>query len=116
MQGITQNAEGKIIVSAKAIAKVTNHYSLECYGVVNLVSKNTWQAIQNLFNKKNNLNGVKIKTENNRIRVDVFVILKYGVSFGAVAKNLKDTIKYNVEDFTGMIVDCVNVHVKGVRV
>ena len=33
-----------------------------------------------------------------------------------VAKNLKDTIKFNVEDFTGMIVDCVNVHVKGIRV
>ncbi len=116
MQGKTQNAYGKIFVSAKAIAKVANHYSLDCYGVVNLVPSNLTQSIKGLFSKNDFTRGIKVKTENNRITIDVFVILKFGLSISAVAKNLKDTIKYNVEDFTGMIVDCVNVHVKGIRV
>ena len=116
MPGRTQNADGKIIVSAKAIAKVANHYSLECYGVVNLVPKDAFQSIKNLFFKNDFTKGIKVRAENNRINIDVFVILKFGLSISAVAKNLKDTIKFNVEDFTGMIVDCVNVHVKGIRV
>lgn len=116
MQGKNQNAEGKIFVSTKAIAKVANHYSLECYGVVNLVPKDFCQSIKNLFNKNNSTKGISVKADRNRITIDVFVILKFGLSISAVSKNLNDTIKYNVEDFSGMIVDSVKVHVKGIRV
>ena len=48
--------------------------------------------------------------------IDIHCILKYGISLSAVAESLKKTVKYTVEDFTGMIVDTVNVHVVGVRV
>ena len=51
----------------------------------------------------------------NRIYVDVYVIIKYGVSIGAVADSLREAIKYKVENFTGMIVDTVNVNVIGVK-
>ena len=46
----------------------------------------------------------------------MFAILKYGVSIGTVTDNLKSTVKYGVEEFTGMIVDSVNINVVGVRV
>ena len=46
----------------------------------------------------------------------MYCILKYGVSISAVAESLKKSVKYSVENFTGMIVDSVNVHVVGVRV
>jgi uncharacterized alkaline shock family protein YloU len=52
----------------------------------------------------------------NKIFIDIYCILKYGISVSAVAESLKKTIKYSVEDFTGMIVDTVNIHVVGVRV
>ena len=42
--------------------------------------------------------------------------MKYGVSISAVSESLKKSVKYSVENFTGMIVDSVNVHVVGVRV
>ena len=48
--------------------------------------------------------------------VDLSAILKYGVSIGTVTDNLKSTVKYGVEQFTGMIVDSVNINVVGVRV
>ena len=116
MRAVNQNAEGKLYVSTKAIAKVANHYSLECYGVVSLVPTDFFQSIKCLFNKNDSTKGIKVKVDKNRITIDVFVILKYGLSTSAVEKNLHDTIKYNVEDFSGMIVDCVTVHLKGIRV
>ena len=54
-------------------------------------------------------------TSGNRIYVDVYVIMKYGVSINAVAESLKEAIKYKVEVFTGMIVDTVNVNVLGIK-
>ena len=55
-------------------------------------------------------------TVDNKIYIDLYVILKYGVSIIAVADSLKRTVKYSVEEFTGMIVDSVNVSVLGIKV
>ena len=44
------------------------------------------------------------------------IILKYGVSINAVAESVRRSVKYNVEQFTGMIVDAVNINVVGVKV
>ena len=86
----TSNAYGKISISDLAIAKVASHTAMECYGT-------------------------KVTTSGNRIYIDVYVMMKYGVSINAVAESLKEAIKYKVEKFTGMIVDTVNVNVIGVK-
>ncbi|MBO7736658.1 MAG: Asp23/Gls24 family envelope stress response protein, partial [Clostridia bacterium] len=59
--------------------------------------------------------GVRVTSSGNRIYIDVYVVVKYGVSINAVAESLKETVKYKVEYFTGMIVDTVNVNVIGVK-
>ena len=50
----------------------------------------------------------------NRIYIDLAVVVKYGVSIKAVVEALKESVKYKVERFTGMIVDTINVNVTGV--
>ena len=52
----------------------------------------------------------------NKITIDFHVIVVYGVSISAVAENLISTVKYKVEDFTGMTVEKINIFVEGVRV
>ena len=58
---------------------------------------------------------MKVVTSGNRIFIDISVLIKYGVSIEAVAESLKEAIKYKVENFTGMIVDTVNVNVAGLK-
>lgn len=58
---------------------------------------------------------MKVTTSGDRIYIDVYVIIKFGVSINAVAESLKESVKYRVEKFTGMIVDTVNVNIIGVR-
>ncbi len=48
--------------------------------------------------------------------IDFHVIVAYGVSISAVSDNLIETVKYKVEEFTGMEVDKINIFVEGVRV
>ncbi len=116
MSVTTSNYYGKIIISDDAIAAIAASSALECYGVVDLVSKKLSDNFADLFKKQQLGKGVKVLTNENKIFIDIFVILKYGVSISAVAESLKKTIKYRVEEFSGMIVDTVNVNVVGVRV
>lgn len=55
-------------------------------------------------------------SEDNRISLDFHVIVSYGVSISAVAENLISNVKYQVEEFTGMEIDKINIAVEGVRV
>ena len=69
-----------------------------------------------MLKKKKNSRGVRVLTNGDRIFIDLYVVMKYGVSIDAVAQTLKKTVKYDVEKFTGMVVDTVNVNVLGIRV
>ncbi len=112
----TSNAYGNITISNEAIAIVTGYIARDCYGVVDLVNQKLTDSFSSVFKKRTLSKGIKILTVNNRIYVDLYVILKYGVSIGAVADSLKKSVKYGLEQFTGMIIDSVNVNVVGVRV
>lgn len=110
----TSNVYGKISISDLAIAKVAANAALECYGIVDTVSRRLADTVSELL-KKQSGKGVKVVTSGDRIFIDVYVIIKYGVSINAVAESLKEGIKYKVEKFTGMIVDTVNVNIIGVK-
>ena len=111
----TSNAYGQISISDLAIAKVASHTALESYGIVEMVSRRFTDSLAQLLKKESGGKGVKITTSGNRIYIDVYVIIKYGVSINAVAESLKEQVKYKVEKFTGMIVNTVNVNVIGVK-
>ena len=111
----TNNAYGKISISDLSIAKVASNTALESYGIVEMVSRRFTDNLAGLLKKDVGGKGVKVTTSGNRIYIDVYVIIKYGVSIIAVAESLKEAIKYKVEGFTGMIVDTVNVNVIGVK-
>ena len=112
----TNNYYGNISISDDAIRVVAGFAVLDCYGVVDLVSKTFKDSAKELFNKESYSRGVKVRHIDNRIFLDVYCIMKYGVAISAVSEPLKKSVKYSVENFTGMIVDSVNVHVVGVRV
>ena len=111
----TSNAYGKISISDLAIAKVASQAAVESYGIVDTVAHRFTDTLAELLHKDAGGKGVKVITLGNRIFIDVFVIIKYGVSIEAVAEALKQSIKYKVENFTGMIVDTVNVNVTGLK-
>ena len=112
----TSNAYGKISISDLAIAKVASQAAVESYGIVDTVSRRFTDSLAELLKKDAGGKGVKITTSGNRIFIDVYVVIKYGVSIEAVAESLRGAIKYKVEKFTGMIVDTVNVNVVGLKI
>lgn len=90
----TKNYYGDIEISSDAIAAVAGFATLECYGVVDLVQKNLKNSICGIFKKQPYTKGIVVTNNNdNRIFIDIYCILKYGISLSAVAESLKKTIK-----------------------
>ena len=116
MSVTTTNSYGKISVTDDSVALIVAHSALDVYGVVDLASNKLIDSVRELFKKANRTRGIKITTINDRINVDLDIILKYGVSINAVAESVRRLIKYNVEQFTGMLVDSININVVGVKV
>jgi len=111
----TNNIYGKITISDRTIEHFVSKVSMDCYGIVEFVPKNLIDAVVSFFKFGTNVSGVKVKSVGDRMVIDVSVIVKYGVSIKAVVEALKESIKYKVERFTGMLVDTINVIVMGVK-
>ena len=111
----TFNSFGKINISKLAISKVAAVSVLECVGVVGLVS-------QRSFFKGNAITtahkGVVVTNlGNDSMKIDVYVVMRHcGVSASAVSDSVRQSVKYAVERFSGMLVKNVVVHIVDVRI
>ena len=52
---------------------------------------------------------------NNKIYLELYVVLRDGVNVEAVCDSVRSTVKYDVETYTGMRVSGIVVNVVGVR-
>ncbi|MCL2846816.1 MAG: Asp23/Gls24 family envelope stress response protein [Firmicutes bacterium] len=92
----TTNLYGKITVTNRAIRAVANAALRECYGVAGgRVSF--------------------IDVEENKIRMVIRLILKYGVTPEAICESVRSQIRYNVENFAGASVVELNTFVVGIK-
>ncbi len=110
------NSLGEMVIADEVIAVLAGVSAIECYGIVGMASKRATDGLVELLGRENLSKGVKIHTQGEDIIIDLYVIVEYGISIAAVAENIIDTVKYNVENFTGLNVKKVNVTVEGVRV
>jgi uncharacterized alkaline shock family protein YloU len=60
--------------------------------------------------------GVDITINDNRVSLDVFIVVEYGTRIKSVAVSVAENIKYKIEKATGLLVNAVNIHVRGLRI
>ena len=116
MKGHMNTRIGEIVIDNEVIAKYAGASAVECFGVVGMASVNMKDGIAKLLKRDYLSHGVNVTIENNKITIDLHIIVSYGVSISAVADNLISNVKYNVEEFSGLEVKKINVFVEGVRV
>ena len=108
---------GQIKISDNAIASLAGTTVNECYGVVGMISKNYLvDGYSALLKKENYAKGVVIKNERAGIKIDVYVVIGYGVKISEVVIELQKRVKYALENTLNMDVASVNVHVEGILV
>ena len=68
-----------------------------------------------LSGKKNLAKGIKVETKEGETKIDVNIIVEYGVRIPDVAFEIQNKVKKSVEEKTGLKVSGVNVHIQGVK-
>ena len=68
-----------------------------------------------LSGKKNLAKGIKVEVGEKDAKIDVNIIVEYGVRIPDVAFEIQNRVKKSVENMTGLKVEEVNVHVQGVN-
>ena len=116
MKGLMNTQLGAVIIDPEVIARYAGSVAVECFGIVGMAMVNVRDGIVKLLKGDNLTRGVNVRINDNRITLSFHVIVSYGVSISAVSDNLISNVKYQVEEFTGMSIEKINIFVEGVRV
>ena len=116
MKGRMSTELGSIVIDTEAIAQYAGSEAMECFGIVGMAAVSMKDGLVKLLMGENLSRGINVVINNNRLTVDFHVIVAYGVSIQAVARNLIDSVKYKLEKYTGFEVEKINIYVEDVRV
>ena len=117
MKGQMDTQYGKILIDEDVIATYAGSVAVGCFGIVGMAAVNMKDGLVKLLKRDYLTHGISVFVDNeNHITIDFHVIVAYGVSISTVSANLIQTVKYEVENFTGMKISKINIYVEGVRV
>lgn len=116
MKGKMSTDMGEIIIDKDVLAKYAGAATTECIGIVGMASVNVKDGVTKLLKRENAGRGVNINITDNKIKIELHIIVAYGVSIRAVSQNVLENVQYKIEEFTGMEVESINVIVEGVRI
>ena len=96
------------IIAGKAVSEIS--------GVAGMAGGFAGGISEVFSGKKNLAKGIKVDVEEKEVKIDVNIIVEYGVRIPDVAFEIQNRVKKAVETMTGLNVTSVNVHVQGVNI
>ena len=107
-----QDEKGNVNISEDVIAVMAAAALAEVDGVAGMANT-IGDELADFLGKKNIAKGIKLQLEEDRIIIDVLIMVRFGCNVTAVAGKVQEEIASAVEAMTGMK-PTVNVHVTGV--
>jgi uncharacterized alkaline shock family protein YloU len=96
-----------------AIHSIAKQATSECYGVVGIAAPRLQNGKAVLLKPEKSNQGIQIRIVNDRIIVEVYVALEYGLRISEIALNIMSSVKFSLEKMLGVPVARVNVNVQG---
>jgi len=110
------NDYGEILISRKALIDIIGIIVKNSYGVVGMSRKNVQSSLIDIVRSDKYFKSVEISLRENFIDVNVYVVLEYGTNISEVARNLSDSIRYNLRHLTGAEAGKVDIHIRKLKV
>jgi len=105
---------GNLVFEEEFIANLTGLSIMEIDGVVGMSSRNVRDDLANFFGRENLSRGVKISVEDSRLVIELYLVLRYGVSLREVSSRVIEKVQENLMGTLG-IEATVNVNVEGIE-
>ena len=115
MQVTIENKYGIIQISTEVLGNLVGYAATACFGVVGMANKNKTDGIVSLLRRDALDKGVKVTVEEDRLVVDLHIMVEYGVNIPAISRSIINRVKYYVKTTTGLEIKTVNVCVDGRR-
>ena len=110
-----QSDNNEIKIADDVVAIIAGIAVSEVSGVYEMAGGFAGGITEVLSGKKNLAKGIKVEVGEKDTKIDVNIIVEYGVRIPDVAFEIQNRVKKAVETMTGLNVVEVNVHVQGVN-
>ena len=105
----------EVKIADEVVAVISGIAVSEISGVAEMAGGFAGGITEVLSGKKNLAKGIKVEVGEKETKIDVNIIVDYGVRIPDVAFEIQNRVKKAVESMTGLNVVEVNVHVQGVN-
>ena len=113
-EAIEENQDNSVQIADDVVSIIAGKAASEVPGVYSM-SGGFAGGITEVFGKKNFSKGIKVDVNEQKVKIDVNIIVEYGARIPDVAFEIQNRVKKAVESMTGLNVLEVNVHVQGVN-
>ena len=111
------NEFGHVSISDDVIASVAGGAAVSCYGIIGMASKNQVKdGITEILRKENYAKGIVVKKDEEKLVIDLYIIVMYGTKISEIANNVQSSVKYKIEKTLGVKVNEVNIYIQGIKV
>ena len=108
--------EGTLKVSDEVIAVCAANAALKTEGVSSLFEGISDVISRNILRKETASKGIRVTQTEDGTAIDVHITVKYNTKIPAVAWELQENVKKEVQLMTEVKVAAVNIHVEGVEI
>ena len=112
---ISVEGNDEIKIADDVVAVIAGKAASEVAGVYEMAGGFAGGISEVFSGKKNLAKGIKVEVGEKETKIDVNIIVEYGVRIPDVAFEIQNKVKNAVEAMTGLKVIEVNVHVQGVN-
>ena len=116
MPAVINREMGSIITENNVLASIAGMSAMESYGIVGMASKNATDGLLELLRFENISKGIKVITDDDKLVIELHVVLEYGVRISTVGQNIIDNVKFRIKELTNLEPDQVSVIVEGIRI
>ena len=110
------HGEDKLKISDEVIAVCAINATLKTKGVAKLAGGFSNTLSKNILGKELVSKGIKVNRTEEGVEIDVHIIVKYRFKIPAVAWDIQENVKNEVQSMTELNVKAVNIHVQGVEI
>ena len=104
-----ENERGKIVVDDSVIAQIVANAANECFGVAGM-----GEEFLGFFKRDNKDRGVKITCPDNKVNIEMHIVVTYGINIPAISESIIHKVVYTVEQALDVSVGDIKVFVDAV--
>ncbi len=105
---------GVVKIADEVVSIIAGLAAAEIEGVASM-SGGIGGGIAEVLGRRQFSKGVKVEVSEEEAKIEIFIMVNYGVRIPDVAWDIQESVKKAVENMTGLRVAYVNIHVQGVH-